>query len=184
MPTTSVVAVIAVRSAVWTLNVPPADPTVIDLAPLGISDTVPEALTVPEKATSFAVMVMVLLDDVRAVETALVTLPVPSVVMVTPDVPEALLLSVTAPLEPDDVCNTNVLPDRALDAVMLPLAVNVRLPLVDVIAAEVPMLAEAPVVVTEKLPPTVEAASVTAPALVIVAVPGLPVFAVSPVAAV
>jgi len=53
-----------------------------------------------------------------------------------------------------------------------------------VMAPEVPMLAEAPVVVTEKLPPTVDVPRVTAPALEMSAVPAPPVLAVSVVAAI
>lgn len=148
-----------------------------------MSDKLPPLLTDPENATSFAVMVTAIEEEIE-VETALVTLPVPSVVIVTLLEPVALALRLTAPLEPDDVCNINVLADTVLDVVMVPLAVSVRLPKVDVIFPEVPIVAEAPVVVTEKLPPTVEAPSVTAPALVMVAVPGLPVLAVKILAAV
>jgi len=74
-------------------------------------------------------------------------------------------LIVTAPLEPDDVCKTSELPESALDVVILPLAVNVSVPAVDVTVPDVPMLAEAPVVVTENAPFTVDVPSVRATAL-------------------
>lgn len=175
----------AKRSVDNTLNVPPAPPTDIDLAPLGRSVTVPDPALTPVKETSLAVMVMGELVDEIDVAPLFVTLPVPSVVIVTPLVPVALALSVTAPLDPDDVCNTSVLPEKALEAVILPLAIKVNVPLVEVMVPEVPMLAEAPVVVSEKLPPTVEAPRVTAPALETSAVPAPPLLMVRvPVAAV
>lgn len=175
------------RSADWTLNVPPADPTVIDLEPLGISETVfPTAETEPEKATSLAVMVTGPDPDVlMPVETALVTLPVPSVVMVTPPpLPVTWSLSVIDPFDPDEVCRTTVAPPIELDVVMEPLAIRVNAPLPEFTIPDVPMVAEAPVVVTEKLPPTDDVPIVTAPVLVMVAVPGLPVLAVRIFAAV
>ena len=49
---------------------------------------------------------------------------------------------------------------------MVPLAISVRVPLLEVTVPDVPMLAEAPVVVTEKLPPTADVLKVVAPALV------------------
>lgn len=180
VPTTSVAAVIADRSADCTLKVPPAEPTVIDLEPLGCRVTVPEpALIVPEKATSLAVIVIGAFVEVIDLEAALVTLPVPSAVIVTPVVPETLWLSVTEPLEPDEVCNATELPDtvRGLKTVILPLAVNVTVPLVDVTLPMMLRSADAPVVATEKLPPTDEVIMPTAPALLIYATPGLPVLA-------
>ena len=55
---------------------------------------------------------------------------------------------------------------------MFPLAVSVRVPLVDETVLDVPMLADAPVVVTVKFPVADELLNiVTAPALVISAVP-------------
>lgn len=70
---------------------PPAPPTEIDLLPLGKRVTVPDApaLTVPEKATSLAVMEIGALVDEIDLVAAFVTLPVPSVVIVTPVVPVA-----------------------------------------------------------------------------------------------
>lgn len=185
VPIITVPAVILARSADVTLNVLPVLPTEMDLFPLGIRDTrLFPALTDPEKLTSLAVIVIgAFVVDIE-VEPALVTLPVPLVVMVTPVVPVALALSATAPFEPDDVCSTNELPDRVLDVVMVPLPVNVRMPLVEVMAPDVPMVAEAPVVVMEKLPPTVDVLIVTAPLLTMLAVPGLPVLALSSGAAV
>ena len=89
------------------MNVPPAEPTVMDLAPLGNKVTVPNPeppLTVPEKATSLAVMVTEVTKLEMEVEAALVTLPVPSVVMaILP--PVALALRVMSPLEPEEVCS-------------------------------------------------------------------------------
>lgn len=173
------------RSADCTLKVPPAEPTVIDFEPLGSSVTVlVPALTVPEKATSFAVMVTAELVLEMDVEPAFVTLPVPSVVIVTPVVPVALAFRVIAPLEPEDVWSTNALPERALEAVMVPLPVRVSMPLVEVMDPDVPMVAEAPVVVTEKLPPIVDVPMSKAPVLLISAVAEPPVFAVRVPAAV
>lgn len=114
-----------------------------------------------------------LVEDME-VAPALVTLPVPSVAIVTPLVPVASALSTMPPLEPEDVCNIKELLDKALDAVMVPLAVSVSIPLVDVTAPDVPMVAEAPVVVMEKVLPTVDVPIMTAPALLTSAVPGLP----------
>jgi hypothetical protein len=122
-------------------------------------------LTVPENATSLALIEIGALVVEIEVETALVTFP--SAEIVTPVGPVTLALSVTAPLEPDDVCKTTALPDRACEAVIVPLPVSVRVPFVEVIAPLVPMVAEAPVVVMERLPPTVEVPSVTAPVLLI-----------------
>lgn len=174
----------AERSVFATVNVPAPPATVIDLEPLGIRLTVPlPAFIVPANATSLAVIVIAELVEDIAVDTALVTLPEPSVVMVTPVVPVTLALRVTAPFEPDDVTRDNAFPDRTLEAVSVPLAARLKVPLLDVIAPDVPSVAEAPVVVNEKLPPTVDVPSVSAPALVTSAVPGLPVLTVNTVAA-
>jgi len=91
VPTTRVPAVIAERSAATTEKVPPAPATEMDLLPFGSSVTVPvaPALTVPEKVTSSAVIDMGELVLEIDFDVALVTLPVPSVVMVTPVVPVA-----------------------------------------------------------------------------------------------
>ena len=167
VPTTRVPAVIADRSDESTVNVPPAPATEIDLLPFGFSVTVPvPAPIVPENATSLAVMVTAELVVLMDLVEALVTLPVPSVVIVTPVVPVTFWLSVTEPLEPEDVVKTTALPEMLLEVVMVPLAVSVSVPLVEVIRPLVPRVAEPPVVVTEKSPPTEEAASVSAPAFV------------------
>lgn len=179
VPTMRVAAVMAARSVAATEKVPPAAPTEIDLAPFGISDTVPlPAAMLPEKVTSLAVIVTAELVVEMDVEPALVTLPVPSVVIVTPVVPVAFAFKATVPLLPDDVLNTNELPERALDAVRLPFVVMVRAPLLEVIAPVVVKLADAPVVVSENVPPAVDAPTDTAPELVTKAVPGLPVLIV------
>lgn len=137
------------------------------------------ALTDPEKATSFAVMDIGELVVLMDVETALVTFPVPSAVIVMPLVPVTLLLRVIAPLEPDDVVNRTIFPLDGPAAERVPLAVKLRVPLVETALLATLRLAEAPVVVTEKLPPTTDEPRVVAPALEIVAVPGLPVFALN-----
>lgn len=169
VPTTRVPAVMAERSADWTLKVPPAEPTVMDLAPLGIRETVPlPAFTEPAKATSLAVMVIgVFVEDVSIdVDTTFVTLPVPSAVMVVPPVPpKALALSAMVPLDPEEVCNTSVSPLTIFEVVMLPLAVTVSV-CPELVMPDVDKLAELPVVVIDKLPPTDELPSVTAPSLV------------------
>jgi len=184
VPITKVPAVMAERSAATILNVPPAPPTEIDLAPLGISETVPApAPSVPESVTSLAVMVTAELVVEIDVLPALVTFPVPSVVIVTPVVPVALAFKAIVPFDPAEVVSANALPEKALEAVMLPLAVMVNVPLLDVIAPVVVKLAEAPVVATEKLPPTVEAPRATAPALETSAVALPPELIVKPVEA-
>ncbi len=167
------------------MKVPPAEPIEMDFAPFGSNVTllVP-ALTAPEKLISLAVIEIAELVVDRVPVAPLVTLPVPSVVIVTPLVPVAELLMTIAALEPDDVCSTNVLPEMALEVVIVPVAVRVRVPLVEVTVPDVPMVAEAPVVVMEKAPPTLEVPIVTAPALLTSAVPGLPALAVMVVAAV
>lgn len=164
---------------------PPAEPTEIDFAPLGNNVTllVP-ASTAPEKPMSLAVIEMAELVVDKLPVAPLVTLPVPSAVIVIPLVPVAELLMIIAPLEPDDVCSTNVVPEMALDVVTVPLPVRVRAPLVEVRVPDVPIVAEAPVVVTVKLPPTDDVPTVTAPVLEILAIPGLPLLAVIVVAAV
>lgn len=168
LPIAKVLAVTAAMSDVVTLNVPPAEPTEIDFAPFGIRLTVPEpALTVPEKVTSLAVMVIIWLPvDEIEVETALVTLPVPSVVMSTLTTLVALALRIMLPFDPEDVCNaTPVDPERVLDAVIVPLPVRVRIPPA-VTTPVVPIVADAPVVVMERLPPTMDVSMIVAPALV------------------
>lgn len=111
----------------------------------------------------------------------LVKSPVPVAVMVTLLVTVVLLLRVMLPFVA--VLSTDSwLAEMGLPAVMLPLAVSVSVPLVEARAPLVPIFADAPVVVIEKLPPTVEAPNVTAPALDTVAVPGLPVLVVKVVA--
>ncbi len=56
-PIISVPAVIAARSADWTLKVPPDDPTEMDLLPFVCNIICPvPALTVPEKLTSLAII--------------------------------------------------------------------------------------------------------------------------------
>jgi hypothetical protein len=130
LPITRVPAVIVAKSAADMLNTPtlPSDEIPIDLAPLGMRDTVPEpALTVPKKATSLAVMVIGALVLLMEVPTALVTLPVPSVVRVTPFVPEALALRVIEPLLPV-VVNARVSPLTAPAVVKLPLVLTVKTP--------------------------------------------------------
>ncbi len=113
------------------------------------------------------------------VETALVTFPVPSAVIVTPLVPVTLLLRVISPLEPDDVVRRTMFPLGRPVTERVPLAVRLRVPLVETALLATFRLAEAPVVVTEKLPPTTDEPSVVAPALEISAVPGLLVFALN-----
>lgn len=187
MPTTRVPAVMADRSEDATENVPPVPPTEMDLAPLGLSVTVlpPVALTEPENVTSLAVINILQLPQVRLVDPALVTLPVPSVVIVRlPPLAVVSAFRVTLPFDPEEVCSTTDAPKRALDAVMVPLALKVRVAVEEVTEPEVPMVAEAPVVVTEKLPAIDDPPRVTAPALVISAVPVDVLLAVNVVAAV
>lgn len=88
-------------------------------------------------------------------------------------------MSVTAPLEPEDVVSDTAFPDIALEIVMVPLDVSDKVPLVDETLPLVPMVADPPVVVTEKLPPTDEVPRVTAPLLDMKAVPVPPTVAVS-----
>jgi hypothetical protein len=185
VPKIRVPAVMAARSLPETENVDPVEPTEMAFAPFGSNVTVlvPE-LTLPEKETSLAVIVIAELVVDIEVEPAFVTLPVPLVVNVTPVVPVAFALRFIAPLEPEDVLSISALPDRAWEVVMVPLPVSVRVPLVEATAPDVPTLADAPVVVTEKSPPTVEVPIVTAPVLEISAVPEPPVLAVTIVAAV
>lgn len=75
-------------------------------------------------------------------------------------------MSVIVPLDELEVVNTRAFPEIALDVVILPLAVKESVPLVEVILPLVAILAEPPVVTTVKLLPTDDAASVTAPELV------------------
>lgn len=185
LPITSEPAVTALMSAVVTVNVPAPPATVIDLEPFGMSETVPfPALTVPEKATSLAVIVIAEFVLDIEVETAFVTLPVPSVVIVTPVEPVTSAFIVTAPLEPEDVCRVKALPKSTCELVIEPLPVRLSVPLLEVRAPDVPIVADAPVVVTEKLPPTDDVPISTAPVLLISAVPVPPVFAVMVEAAV
>lgn len=100
VPSISVPAVIADKSDAAMVIVPAPPATVIDLLPLGRIVTVPDgALTEPEKVTSFAVIEIVppLAAEI-VVETALVTSPVPLVVIVVLEPPPRLALTVTAPL--------------------------------------------------------------------------------------
>ena len=91
LPITSEPAVIAAMSEVVTVMVPAPPATVMDLLPFGIMETVPvPALTVPEKATSLAVMAIGALVEDMEVAAALVMLPVPLVVSVTPLIPVRL----------------------------------------------------------------------------------------------
>ena len=123
-PIARVPAVIAARSAACTLNVPVAEATEMVLAAVfGVSVTVPlPALTLPENATSLAVMVIGALVDEMEVDTALVTLPVPLVVMVTPVVPVALAFRATRPLVEVAVLILSRFADKALLIVVLPAA--------------------------------------------------------------
>lgn len=180
VPTIRVPAVIAPMSDAAIENVPPVEENETDFAPFGTRVTVPlPALSVPERVTSLAVIDMGVLPDVEiALDAPLVKLPVPSVVAVIPVVPVAFAFKAMVPLLPDDVVNTRELPESALEAVRLPFVVIVSVPALDVMAPVVVRLAEAPVVVKENVLPTVEAPTLTAPALVTKAVPPLPEFAV------
>lgn len=123
---------IAARSDAAMVMVPAPPATVIDLLPLGIMDTVPvPALTVPEKVTSLAVIVIgASVEDIE-VAAALVTLPVPFVVSVTPSIPKTLLLMVRVPFE--DVTSDTVSPEFTVPVtVMLPLLENWKIPLAPV----------------------------------------------------
>jgi len=100
LPITSEPAVIAAMSDAATVIVPAPPATVIDLLPFGMMETVPvPALTVPEKVTSLAVMVIGALVEDMDVAAALVTLPVPLVVSEMPSVANMLLLAVIAPFD-------------------------------------------------------------------------------------
>lgn len=183
VPTTRVPAVIAASSVPEIENVPPMPdpPTAIDLAPFGRSETVPEpALMVPvPSVTVLAVIAIAALVEEIELEFDTIRSPVPSVVMVTPFVPatEPLLLIVMFPLEVEPVCRTTVLPDTGLPTIILPrFDVSVNVPEVDVRAPFTPIILEAPVVVTVKVPPTVELIKVRLKALVINAEPVPPVF--------
>ena len=125
LPTTSEPAVIALKSAAVILKVALEPATEIDLLPLGSRVTVPLlAFTDPLNCTSFAVIIMGELVELIAVEPAFVTLPVPSVVNVTPPVPDTFPFNVIDPLEPDDVCRVTVPAEIVLDVVIDPLVVN------------------------------------------------------------
>lgn len=144
VPITNVPAVIAAWSAAVTVNVAAPAPTLIDLAPLGCSVTVPlPALTVPEKTTSFAVIVIGAFVVLMAVETALVTLPVVAVVIVTPVVPVALAFSCTSPLTEVAVLKLSRFDDKALLIVMLPAVEMSSVP----DAVTVPLVAKVPAAV-------------------------------------
>lgn len=117
----------------------------------------PVALKVPEPATGR--LPVLVIESVPA-------LPVDLIVLLFVSVPPLRAIVVLAP-------------DTRLLAVRLPVGVNVSVPLVEVILPDVPMFAEPPVVVTEKLLPTVDVDKVTEPALVIKAVPAPVVFAES-----
>lgn len=116
---------------------------------MGMSDTpATPAFTVPENATLFAVITIGELVVLMEVPPPLLTLPVPLVVIVTPVGP------VTLPLR-----------------LILSVAVRLIEPLVETRGAKLVIVAEAPVVVTEKLPPIVDPARVKAPELVKKAAP-------------
>lgn len=90
MPITRVPAVIAVKSLAKMETVPPVPPTLIVLLPFCCSDTVPTpALTKPAKLTSLVDMVIDAFVALIVEPATLVTLPVPLVVIVTPDMPVA-----------------------------------------------------------------------------------------------
>ncbi len=171
VPITIVPAVMADRSEDATENVPPVPPTEMDLLPLGRSVTVPEPpLREPEKDTSLAVICIC--DADRDVEMALLTSPVPLVVIrITPLVLLALALRTIEPFEPEEVVRDKLLSaDNALDVVILPLAVRESAP-VDVISPEVLIFAEAPVVVNTRSSVIFDVAMATAPEFVIVETP-------------
>lgn len=105
VPILNMLAVMPEMSDVDTLKVPPPEATDIDFAPLGCKITVPEPplFTEPAKATSFAVIIKNP-PPLIVVDTALDTLPVPSVVMDMPVVaPVISALIATEPLDPEDV---------------------------------------------------------------------------------
>jgi len=180
-PTIRVPAVMAERSVDVTLNISPPPPTEIDLLPFGIRLTVPEpAFTLPANDTSLAVIVMgELVEDIE-VDTTFVTLPVPFVEMVTPVVPVAFALIAILPLAPEYVCKTSELPDTALLR-LSPTALRVKVPFVEVIAPDVASENSELGAVMVKVLPTEEAPTVKVLVrlLIIKAVPGLPVFAVT-----
>lgn len=90
-----------------------------------------------------------------------------------PELPVALIVLLLVTVPP---LRTIVVlaPDIMLPAVTLPVGVSVRVPVDEMTFPDVLMFAEAPVVVMEKVLPTVEVDSVTEPALVIKAVPAPP----------
>lgn len=94
----------------------------------------------------------------------------------TPEVPVDLMVLLFVTVPPLRVIVVFA-PDIKLLAVTLPVGVKVKVPLVEVILPEVPMLAEPPVVVMEKSLATVDVESVTEPVLVMKAVPEPPVLA-------
>lgn len=137
-----------------TLNVPVLAATATACAPFGSNATEPldPALTEPEKITLLAVMAICEPLVEIEVDTALVTLPVPFVVMVMLFVAVTLALRAIVPLEPNDVWRNTSLPDTVLEVVILPAAISASCPFVDATVPEVPMLPA--VVVMVKLPPT------------------------------
>ncbi len=104
----------------------------------------------------------------ETIESLLVTLPVPSVVMLMPLVPDAVALIATEPLEPDEVCKTRLLAVIVFEVVIVPFAVRVIVPPA-LTLLDVPMLAEAPVVVIERSLLMEQKSTVTAPVLEIYA---------------
>jgi hypothetical protein len=161
VPITRLPLVMAARSEDRTLKVPLAEPTETDLEPFGCRVMVlfvPIICSEPEKAMSLAVIVMGEEFAEMVVETAFVTVPVPSVVMVIEPPPKpapTLALSTIDPLEPEEVCRTASPVNDAVigfEMVIFPLAFKVKVPPPYVMFPEVPILADAPVVVIFKLP--------------------------------
>lgn len=143
--------------------------------------TVPElpalnvGLPVSDRALAAPLDACTTIDGVPAPVPLKVPLPLicklPVLVMdKAPELPVALIVLLFVTLPPLRVMIV-LAPDIMLLAVTLPVGVRVSVPLVDVTLPDVPMFAEPPVVVTEKLLPTVEVESVTEPALVTKAVP-------------
>lgn len=184
-PTIRVPAVMAERSVDVTLNVSPPAPTEIDLLPFGSRATLPDpAFTLPENPMSCAVIVMAEFVEDMEVETALVTEPLPFVEILTPVVPVALaLIAMELPIAPllAVVDKTRALPETAFDIVKLALELRVNVPLVEVMAPDVPRSNSKLGAVMVKVLPTEELPTVKLDVkeLVINAVPGLPVFAVT-----
>lgn len=95
-------------------------------------------------------------------------------------------MRVIAPLEPEEVCSVKIFAAAGakLAALMFPLAVRVRLPAEELTAKLAIIFAEAPVVVIEKSPPTVDVPILRAPEFVTLAVPVLVLLTVKVEAAV